>query len=91
MMRFETEAGAIALANDSRYGLVAGVWSENVSRVHRVMEQLLAGAVWGNTWRIIHHQAPFGGFGDSAIGRELGVEALHAYSETKNHWLGLGA
>jgi aldehyde dehydrogenase (NAD+) len=87
MMPFEDEAEAIRIANDSSYGLVAGLWSQDVSRVHRMIGALRSGTVWANTWRLIHRQAPFGGVRQSGWGRELGVHALKAYMEPKTVWL----
>jgi aldehyde dehydrogenase (NAD+) len=87
MMPFETEAEAIRIANESSYGLVAGLWSQDVSRVHRVIGALRSGTVWANTWRLIHRQAPFGGVRQSGWGRELGVNALKAYMEPKTVWM----
>jgi aldehyde dehydrogenase (NAD+) len=87
MMPFEDEAEAVRIANDSSYGLVAGLWSQDVSRVHRMIGALRSGTVWANTWRLIHRQAPFGGVRQSGWGRELGVHALKAYMEPKTVWL----
>jgi aldehyde dehydrogenase (NAD+) len=87
MMPFEDEAEAVRIANDSSYGLVAGMWSQDVSRVHRMIGALRSGTVWANTWRMIHRQAPFGGVRQSGWGRELGVHALKAYMEPKTVWL----
>jgi aldehyde dehydrogenase (NAD+) len=84
---FDTEEEAIALANDSRYGLAAGVWSLNVQRAHRVANRLRAGTVWINAYRIVSYNAPFGGFGHSGIGRENGLQAIEEYTETKTIWI----
>lgn len=84
---FDTEEEAIALANDSRYGLAAAVWSLNVQRSHRVANRLRAGTVWINAYRIVAYNAPFGGFGHSGIGRENGMQAVDAYTETKTVWV----
>lgn len=88
MMRFTDEEEAVAIANDSAFGLVAGLWSRDVGRVHRVINKLRAGTIWANTWRVVNHQAGFGGFKQSGLGRELGVNALEAYTEAKSVWLG---
>jgi aldehyde dehydrogenase (NAD+) len=84
---FDTEEEAIALANDSRYGLAAGVWSLNVQRAHRVANRLRAGTVWINAYRIVSYNAPFGGFGHSGVGRENGLQAVEEYTETKTIWI----
>ena len=81
---FETEAEAIALANDSRFGLAAGIWSNDISRVMRVSREIQAGSIWVNTYRAVAAQAPFGGFKESGIGRERGEAGLREYLTTKN-------
>lgn len=84
---FDTEEEAVALANDSRYGLAAGVWTLNVQRGHRVSNRLRCGTVWINAYRIVAYNAPFGGFGHSGIGRENGMQAMQAYTENKTVWV----
>jgi aldehyde dehydrogenase (NAD+) len=84
ILPFDTEEEAIAIGNDTRYGLAAGVWTTNVSRALRVSREINAGAVWVNTYRAAAVQAPFGGVKDSGFGRERGEEALDAYTTTKN-------
>ncbi len=81
---FDTEAEAIAMANDSRYGLAAGIWSRDIGRVMRVSRALQAGSIWVNTYRAVAAQAPFGGFKESGIGRERGEAGLREYLTTKN-------
>lgn len=81
---FDTEAEAIAIANDTRYGLAAGIWSRDIARVMRVSRAIQAGSVWVNTYRALAAQAPFGGFKESGIGRERGEAGLHEYMTTKN-------
>lgn len=81
---FEEETEAIAIANDSEFGLASGVWTESLSRAHRVADQLVAGTVWVNTYRYSAAQAPFGGVKKSGHGRERGEEALDEYLRTKN-------
>jgi len=81
---FDTEADAIAMANDSRFGLAAGIWSNDISRVLRVSRAVQAGSVWVNTYRALAAQAPFGGFKESGIGRERGEAGLMEYLTTKN-------
>ena len=67
----------------SNYGLVAGLWTSDVSRAHRVAGQLEAGLVTVNTFRSTHWMLPYGGYKLSGIGRENGLEALHAFTELK--------
>lgn len=81
---FDTEEEAIAVGNDTKYGLVAGVWTKDVSRALRMSRAMNAGTVWVNTYRAVAVQAPFGGVKDSGFGRERGEEALDAYTATKN-------
>jgi acyl-CoA reductase-like NAD-dependent aldehyde dehydrogenase len=81
---FETEEEAIAIANDSRYGLAAGIWSRDIGRVMRVSRSLQAGSIWVNTYRALAAQAPFGGFKESGIGRERGEAGLREYLTSKN-------
>lgn len=90
VFRFETEEQAIRLANDTRYGLAAGIWTDDVRRAHRVLHRLRVGSVWVNNYRVVGHTLPFGGYGESGIGREMGPDALDAYSETKSVWIDTG-
>jgi aldehyde dehydrogenase (NAD+) len=88
-MTFTTEEEAVRLANDIPYGLTAGFWTKDVTRVHRLATRLRAGVLWINTWRVGSDQLPFGGMKASGIGRETGLHALDAYTETKSVWLGM--
>lgn len=81
---FDDEAEAIAMANDSRYGLAAAVWTENVRRAHRVAQAVDCGICWVNTWFLRDLRTPFGGVKASGIGREGGVYSLNFYTELKN-------
>jgi aldehyde dehydrogenase (NAD+) len=81
---FDGEDEAIRLANDSEYGLAAGVWTRDLGRSHRVTNALEAGVVWVNTYRSTAAQAPFGGTKQSGYGRERGEDALADYTYVKN-------
>jgi aminomuconate-semialdehyde/2-hydroxymuconate-6-semialdehyde dehydrogenase len=90
---FETEEEALALANGTDYGLSATLWTENLSRAHRLANHLQAGIVWINTWMLRDLRTPFGGVKHSGIGREGGWEALRFFTEPKNvcvRWDGKG-
>lgn len=84
LVTFTDEAHAVALANDSEYGLSASVWSQNVGRVNRVAQALRTGTVAINTPYAVFPGVPFGGYKRSGYGRELGLETLAHYSETKS-------
>jgi acyl-CoA reductase-like NAD-dependent aldehyde dehydrogenase len=80
---FEDEEQAVALANDSRYGLAANVWTENSGRMLRVAHGLEAGTVWGNTSRLMDPALPFGGFKDSGVGNAYGEPAVGGLTRLK--------
>jgi len=81
---FETEDEVLAYANSVNYGLSATVWTENLSRAHRVAEKLESGIIWINCWLLRDLRTPFGGMKDSGMGREGGFEALKFFTEEKN-------
>jgi aldehyde dehydrogenase (NAD+) len=84
---FEDEEDAIAIANDSPYGLAAGVWTSSIKRAIRSSERLEAGSVWVNTYRAVSYMSPFGGYKRSGIGRENGQDAIWSYLQTKSVWI----
>jgi len=89
VLGFDDEDEAVALANQSMYGLAAGVWSRDIGRAHRVAHAIRAGTVWVNTYNMYDPAAPFGGFKQSGFGRDLGRTALEGYTETKSVWVAL--
>ena len=86
-LRFRDEEEAIRLANDSRFGLAAGVFSGNIGRALRVTQALRCGIVWVNTYRMVSPLAPFGGYKNSGYGRESGLQAIYDYTRPKTVWL----
>jgi acyl-CoA reductase-like NAD-dependent aldehyde dehydrogenase len=86
---FADEEEAIRQANDTRYGLAAGVWTKDLQRAHRVAHALKVGTVWVNSYRTVSFSAPFGGYKMSGIGRENGLEVLKEYTNLKSVWIEL--
>jgi len=80
---FDSEADAIRIANDTEYGLAAGLWTRNVQRAARVAQEIRAGIVWVNTYHPTFNELPWGGYKQSGIGRELGLYGIEEYLETK--------
>jgi aminomuconate-semialdehyde/2-hydroxymuconate-6-semialdehyde dehydrogenase len=81
---FDCEEQAVSMANDSKYGLAASIWTTNLNRGHRVAQQMNAGITWVNCWFLRDLRTPFGGMGLSGIGREGGMHSLNFYSELNN-------
>jgi aldehyde dehydrogenase (NAD+) len=84
VIKFETDEEAVALANDTPFGLAAGLWTQSIERAVTMPKRLRAGTVWVNAYRVVSYLAPFGGFKESGLGRENGAEAIHEYLETKS-------
>ncbi len=89
VIKFKDEADVLEKANDTIYGLAAGVWTENLKRGHRMAKKLKAGTVYINTFSMLDSVAPFGGTKQSGFGRELGMQALDMFTETKHVWVDL--
>ena len=81
---FDSEDEAVALANDTKYGLAASIWTTNLKKGHRVARQMNVGITWVNCWFLRDLRTPFGGAGISGIGREGGIHSLNFYSELNN-------
>ena len=86
-LRFRDEAEALAMANDTRFGLACGIFSRDIGRALRVSKAIRAGIVWVNTYRMVSPIAPFGGYKDSGYGRESGMDAIYDYTRPKTVWL----
>ncbi|MEM7508676.1 MAG: aldehyde dehydrogenase [Pseudomonadota bacterium] len=84
---FDNDAEALQIANDTPYGLAAGIWTQDMSRAIKLSARIEAGTVWVNTYRAVGFMAPFGGFKRSGLGRESGQEAIDAYLQTKTVWI----
>lgn len=88
---FASEDQAIKLANGVEYGLGGGLWTNDLSRAHRVAAAIRAGMVWINSYKRVNPGSPFGGVGSSGYGREMGFEAMHEYTEAKSVWVNVDA
>ena len=87
---FDTEEEAIAIGNDTHYGLASGIWTRDLSRVLRVSRAIRSGMVWVNTYRAVSFLMPFGGYKASGLGRENGAEAIDGYLQSKSVWINNG-
>ncbi len=87
VMPFEDEAEAVKLANSTLYGLVSGVWTKDLGRAHRMARAIKAGTVWINEYNAFDAASPFGGYGQSGWGREMGEQALELYTQWKSVWV----
>ncbi len=90
VLDFEDEADVVARANATEFGLAAGVFTADISRAHRVVDQLEAGTLWINTYNLCPVEIPFGGSKQSGFGRENSAAALEHYSELKTVYVGMG-
>lgn len=86
ILPFDDEDEAVAMANDTTYGLAATAWTENLGRAHRIVKRLQAGSVQVNCQLVFDHDVPFGGYKQSGWGHEFGKEGLEIYLKTKSVW-----
>ena len=77
------------MANDTPYGLAAGIWTNDIKRAHKIAREIKAGTVWINTYRAVSYASPFGGYKQSGYGRELGLEGIREFTQIKNVWVDL--
>lgn len=91
VIKFHDEDEALAVANDVRFGLGAGVWTSDIGRAFRMAERIQAGTVWVNTYRAVSYMSPFGGYKDSGFGKENGLTAIREYLQLKSVWINTGA
>lgn len=88
---FASDDEALALVNGTDYGLGGGLWTNDLSRAHRVAGAFRSGMVWVNSYKRVNPGSPFGGVGKSGYGREMGFEAMHDYTEAKSVWVNVDA
>ena len=91
VIKFKDDEEALAIANDVRFGLGSGVWTSDIGRAIRMSERIQAGTVWINTYRAVSYLSPFGGYKDSGLGRENGMDAMREYLQVKSVWINTGA
>ena len=88
---FSSDEEALAEANSTAYGLGSGLWTNNLTRAHRFADGIHAGMMWINSYKRVHPASPFGGFGESGYGREMGFEAMREYTQPKSVWVNVDA
>lgn len=88
---FEDDEEALAIANGVEYGLGSGLWTQNLTRAHKLARDIQAGMVWVNCYKVVHPGSPFGGVGESGYGREMGFEVMREYTQPKSVWINVDA
>ncbi|MFK3973307.1 aldehyde dehydrogenase family protein [Pseudomonas sp. NPDC087358] len=91
VLRFSTDEQALAIANGTQYGLGSGLWTQDLSRAHRIADSIRAGMCWINCYKRVSPGSPFGGVGQSGYGREMGFEAMHDYTDAHSVWVNVDA
>ena len=89
VITFKDEDDLIKQANDTVYGLSAGIWTQDITRAHRFAREIKAGVIWINTYNMFNAASPFGGYKQSGYGREMGRHALDLYTQVKSVWVDL--
>jgi acyl-CoA reductase-like NAD-dependent aldehyde dehydrogenase len=89
VISFKDEDDLIKQANDTIYGLSAGIWTQDITRAHRFAKEIKAGVIWINTYNMFNAASPFGGYKQSGYGREMGRHALDLYTQVKSVWVDL--
>jgi acyl-CoA reductase-like NAD-dependent aldehyde dehydrogenase len=89
VITFENDEDLIRQANETIYGLSAGIWTKDITRAHRFAKAIKAGVVWINTYNMMNAASPFGGYKQSGYGREMGRHALELYTQVKSVWVDL--
>jgi len=91
VLTFSSDEEALQIANGTEYGLGGGLWTRDISRAHRFAREMHSGMIWINTYKRAHPASPFGGFGLSGYGRDMGFEAVHEYTQVKSVWVNVDA
>jgi len=91
VLTFSSDEEALAIANNTEYGLGSGLWTRDLTRAHKMAQQIRAGMVWINSYKRIHPGSPFGGVGQSGYGREMGFAAIADYTEERSVWINVDA
>jgi acyl-CoA reductase-like NAD-dependent aldehyde dehydrogenase len=89
--RFKDDEEALRIANSSTYGLGGGLWTNDLTRAHRLAREIRSGMVWVNCYKRFNPASPFGGVGESGYGREMGFETMHEYTEAHSVWINVDA